>query len=321
MILIFSYVGDISTDLVVEWLNFYQYPVYRINSSLFFESKVSIDINNQNLLIDGQIIQLNKINAIWFRKFGLKKDFKYFKIKNINFKYAFQLHEEHRIVFDTLLYILKDKHWLTNPDKSQLNKGKVLLDALKCGLMVPRSIFTNNRNDALGFLSHSEGIYKSAYDSVFIDKNNSTYTMYTKCVNHKTLTSRTLPDIFSTSLIQSKISKQYEIRIFFLRGTFYSMAIMSQNDTQTRDDFRNYNWERPNRTIPYKLPPKIENKLKRLLLITGLNCASIDMIYDSNGEYIFLEINPVGQFGMIDFPCNYNLNKKIAQELIKMDKI
>jgi hypothetical protein len=34
------------------------------------------------------------------------------------------------------------------------------------------------------------------------------------------------------------------------------------------------------------------------------------------GEYVFLEVNPIGQFGMVSAPCNYNLEKKIAQYLI-----
>ena len=56
---------------------------------------------------------------------------------------------------------------------------------------------------------------------------------------------------FAPSLFQSKIEKKYEIRSFYLKGKFYSMAIFSQNDTQTEIDFRRYNDFVPNRTIPY----------------------------------------------------------------------
>jgi len=42
------------------------------------------------------------------------------------------------------------------------------------------------------------------------------------------------------------------------------------------------------------------------------------MIRARNGDFIFLEINPVGQFGMTSIPCNYFLEKKIAEHLIKM---
>ena len=48
----------------------------------------------------------------------------------------------------------------------------------------------------------------------------------------------------------------------------------------------------------------------------NLNCGSVDMIVDKNGEYVFLEINPVGQYGMVNEPCNYNLDHLIANYLI-----
>ena len=40
------------------------------------------------------------------------------------------------------------------------------------------------------------------------------------------------------------------------------------------------------------------------------------MILNKNNEYVFLEINPVGQYGMVSEPCNYFLDKKIAHYLI-----
>ena len=47
----------------------------------------------------------------------------------------------------------------------------------------------------------------------------------------------------------------------------------------------------------------------------NLNCGSLDLVLDNNGIYYYLEVNPVGQFGMVSFPCNYYLEKKIAEFL------
>jgi D-alanine-D-alanine ligase-like ATP-grasp enzyme len=90
------------------------------------------------------------------------------------------------------------------------------------------------------------------------------------------------------------------------------MAIFSQNDEQTKIDFRKYNHLKPNRNVPFMLPPEIEKKLIQLSKKIGVNCGSIDMIVTSNNDFVFLEINPIGQFGMVSTPCNYVLNEKIA---------
>jgi hypothetical protein len=52
----------------------------------------------------------------------------------------------------------------------------------------------------------------------------------------------------------------------------------------------------------------------------NLNTGSIDLICTKSGEYVFLEVNPVGQFSMVSFPCNYYLEEKIADLLIQKDE-
>lgn len=97
-----------------------------------------------------------------------------------------------------------------------------------------------------------------------------------------------------------------------MHNNFWSMAILSQNDEQTQIDFRNYNNEKPNRNVPYNLPDEIKKKIILLMEKLKLNCGSIDIIVTPKNEYIFLEVNPIGQFGMVSNPCNYNLHKEIA---------
>ena len=125
---------------------------------------------------------------------------------------------------------------------------------------------------------------------------------------------------FAPSQFQDLIEKKYEIRSFLLNRKFYSMAIFSQEDEQTRTDFRQYNDVKPNRNVPYNLPEKLEEKLLKLADSFGLSTGSFDLIKTKNNDYVFLEVNPEGQFGMVSYPCNYYLEKKLAEELIKSQK-
>ncbi len=49
----------------------------------------------------------------------------------------------------------------------------------------------------------------------------------------------------------------------------------------------------------------------------NLNTASLDLVKTKEGRFVFLELNPSGQFGMTSYPCNYYLNKVIAEFLCK----
>ncbi len=320
MILIFSYVGDLTTDFVIDWLNHYKYPVFRLNSSDFYNKTLRVDLQNQKIYLDEQEVPTHEIHAIWFRKFGLKKDFELFKNRETEIAVCLNLHEEHLALFKTICYILKDKNWLTDPELSELNKCTILLKATDVGLDVPQTYVLNSQKDVLRILEKDDYITKSLFNPSFIKKDEGIYSMYTKRITENILTENNLPSIFSASLMQKRIEKEYELRVFYINGAMYSMAILSQNDAQTIDDFRNYNWLKPNRTIPYNLPNEIKIKIKKLMRNVGLNCGSLDFIKSTDGHYYFLEINPVGQFGMIDFQCNYGLHQKVALELIKMDK-
>ena len=115
------------------------------------------------------------------------------------------------------------------------------------------------------------------------------------------------------------MDKVYELRVFYLAGEFHAMAIFSQNDEQTRVDFRQYNRRRPNRNVPYRLAPELAARLRGLMDDLGLETGSIDLMVARDGREVFLEINPVGQFGMVSRPCNYRLERKVAELLLRKE--
>jgi glutathione synthase/RimK-type ligase-like ATP-grasp enzyme len=116
-------------------------------------------------------------------------------------------------------------------------------------------------------------------------------------------------------LLQEKLDKKYELRVFFLNEEFYAMAIFSQNASDTSVDFRNYKDKKQNRTVPYTLPYNIHVCLLKFVKETNLNTGSIDIVVTTDNRFVFLEVNPVGQFGMVSYPCNYHLEKKVATYL------
>jgi glutathione synthase/RimK-type ligase-like ATP-grasp enzyme len=94
------------------------------------------------------------------------------------------------------------------------------------------------------------------------------------------------------------------------------MAIFSQLDSLTELDYRNYNLEKPNRTVPFSLPENIELKLELLMKGLKLDTGSIDLILNREGDYVFLEVNPTGQFGWLSKSCNYYIEREIAKHML-----
>ena len=96
----------------------------------------------------------------------------------------------------------------------------------------------------------------------------------------------------------------------------HTPASLANFDTTTVVDFRKHtDQEKPQRKVPYNLPNHVKKGLIQLMNELELNTGSIDILVDEDNNYIFLEVNPVGQFGMTSVPCNYYLERKLAKIL------
>jgi len=320
MILIFSDIDDISTNKVINWLNFYSVKYIRFNSTDFFNTKIKINPVDRSfqLNIKGIEIGSNEIKAAWFRRFSLTTHIDNFNI-SIDQKEQVRkaLFQDIDATVDYLFHCIPDVKWLNNPKSKSINKILQLDIAHKLSLKIPKTVITNDKSIIYDELTDSKLITKSIQSQLSLSIDNESLLAYTANVRESDL-NQILQ--ISPSLIQNEINKDIEIRTFLLGDELYSMAIFSQNDNKTNVDFRKYNITKPNRTVPYKLPIDIEEKLLAFAKYFNLNSGSFDIIRDINGEYVFLEVNPVGQFGMVSQPCNYNLEKKIAKYLIKISK-
>ena len=326
MILIISTGEDLSTDFVLEWLYRLGGNFCRVN---FFElllpdsrsNNIFYSLNENRLRINSKTIDLDSVNAVWLRKLGTYKKSSYYKssVGLVRFDLLAKNSTEFgAFVMSVLKNINQEAYWITNLKHVGQSKWQVLKKAREVGLKVPETYFINQKFDLEKIRQKEAIINKTIQEPYFIDKGRHYFSMYTTDICNEDV--KNLPERFMLSCVQTKIEKEYEVRSFFLDSDFFSMAIFSQNDPKTRLDFRNYNTVKPNRVVPYKLPDHIEEKLKTLMRSIDLNCGSIDLIRDKNGEYVFLEVNPNGQYGMVDHPCNYNLNKLIAEKLIYEDQ-
>jgi ATP-GRASP peptide maturase of grasp-with-spasm system len=313
MILILSKELDISTNEVMDWLLFYNQEIIRINTNID-ESQIKINSSEIILSSNNIIIDFQKVKSFWYRKNGIqiKTNNKIKRKTKTNKIFRSFLHYETKILSSFLEWFLSKKSGIGYLEDPYINKLKILCEAKKCGLLIPETIITTKKNK---LNPETKYIIKPISEGRKFKLFNRLRMMYTREVNLNQLTST-----FNPTLFQTKIDKEYELRVFYLNGKCYSMAIFSQKDQKTKVDFRNYNIKKPNRNVPYLLPQEIKNKIHKLMTKLNMSTGSIDLIVDKNQNYYFLEVNPSGQFGMLSKPCNYPLEKEIAKELIKLSK-
>lgn len=297
---------EISTDYLCKWMRYFKMPYVRLNGEDLFE-----------LEILSELPQNEEVGIAWYRRRihafpGLQYEFKDAHFENKRTLGDF-FNAEFRTLFNYILEKIAPPKWVNDPAMSmRLNKLFVLQLAEEKGLAIPKTEVLTTKKAVADFISqYPQAIIKPLSEVIFLeDSKDMHYNMLSKLLDAKGL--KYVPERFFPSLIQEAVAKKMEIRVFYLYGKFYAMAIYSQNNKNTKNDFRNYDHKRPNRTVPYQLPSPISAKLEALMQALGFNTGSIDLILTPQGEYVFLEINPEGQFGMVSHPCNYYLEREMA---------
>ncbi|MBP7316149.1 MAG: hypothetical protein KA968_13145 [Chitinophagaceae bacterium] len=298
MVVIFSIEHDSSTHKVMDWLSNLSEDFCIVYPSNFSHKIIEI--------ID--FVQQGNRPSFCFRKWDLKR-----------YKDDYLNTESFRLI-EYLYHLTKDNcFWLNNPYDYDTN-SKLLQHhyAQKVGLNSPDVCLVNSRHNLQQLLERSDKqfITKSLGSQIFKrDKTGQSLFAFTMMIEQDVMDR--IPNHFFPSLIQDYIDKEFEIRTFFLDGEFFSMAIFSQENEKTKIDFRHYDNEKPNRCEPICLPTEIEFKLSDFVTLMDTNCGSFDLIQDKSGEIFFIEFNPLGQFGMVSTPCNYMLEKRIAEKLKK----
>lgn len=300
MLLILTSKFEKTTNDITNWFWHYNVSFFR-----FTKTFQSINIGNKSLKLE----ELGEIKSYFYRK------------GNFIYKTKIELPEIHSylnndfsVAFDFIIQKLEQKPHLGNYFQRVPNKLWHLEMAQQAGLCTPAMLVTTQKKEAIAFKKeHASIINKSIKDSFTGTFEGTSYYNHTERVSDKTL--EELDDEFFLTLFQEEISKAYELRVIFVHEKIWAGAIMSQSDPTTSLDWRNYNHQKPNRIVPYKLPTEVEEKIKKFTQLADLNTGAIDMIVSKDKRYVFLECNPNGQISMVSEKCNYPIEKYIADFL------
>ena len=318
MVLIISREDDKSADDVISWLNYFDYPFFRINQG----DRIWID----SFAIDPTPdFQMRNIDTSISIKFSQLKSC-YYRVGCIDFDYFTEIagdlmgffHSERSSLSNFLYTLIEMKLPFIGSYYSEVRNNKLtdLALAQKIGLHIPRTIITNLKKDTWNFYNSCSSIISKPIS------NNVSFGKYYKFAIKPLSVSdiENLSEQFQPTLFQEYIPKKIDIRVFFVADQYFSMAIYSQGNSKTQFDFRNYDKLTPNRVEPIKLNKKTIEKLSEFSQKSKLTTGSFDLLLTEDGQITFLEVNPSGQFEWLSKRCNYHIEKIIAEKIISNEE-
>ena len=204
------------------------------------------------------------------------------------------------------LYHLLPCPWMNPPllDEAASRKAFQLAVASSLGMRVPDTIMTSDRDEAMSFIERN-GIGRTIY-KIF----SATHKVWreTRVVGEHDLASldalRLAPVIF-----QEYIAAVADLRVTIVGDSMFPMAIDSRG-TGYEVDFRVNLGDA--RTSAVELPDHVSDALRALMKRFGIVYGAVDLRLTPDGDYVFLEINPAGEFLFAEHGSGFPITDAVA---------
>lgn len=308
-ILVVTHSGDLHADLVTERLLARDARVFRLNLDQF-PAQYQLEVRQIDGAPTGALrhlptrseIAMTGVGAVWTRK---SADFRFLSDEDFGpQERAYAIAETHHML--TSLLLTTNGYWMNHPLASHgaMWKGEQLHRAARFGFRVPPSLTANDGDAVRRFRSAVGGdiIFKPlSSPSLGADEVDAADRIVPNLATtliapeHEDMLDalRELPGFF-----QQYIPKRYELRVTVIGERVFAARIDSQGDERTRTDYRDFSAE-----IDYAaetLPLEIERRCREFVRSYGLTFGALDLIFTPEGEYVFLENNPAGQFLFVE---------------------
>lgn len=319
VVLLISHSKDFFTiDRVAEAVRRKGGEPFRLDTDQFPESvQLTAQFNSSQsqhqLTYNHQSIHTEQVRSVWMRRIWEPQ---------FSSELAPQFRDacirESQATLDGFWDSLRNAHWVDDLQRIQAAKNKLyqLRVASEVGLVIPPTLVTNNPNSVREFFQQVEGkMVSKLLTAISRSMEPTDFFLYTSKVQAEDLEDaeslRYCPMVF-----QAEIPKQLELRVVFVEGQVFVGALDSSIYNDSTVD-----WRRSGVNVGswfvHELPESLIHQIKAFMAKLGLLFGAFDFIVTPSGEYIFLEVNPIGEWGMLEKDLNLPISDAIADALIK----
>ncbi|EAY24953.1 MvdD family ATP-grasp ribosomal peptide maturase [Microscilla marina] len=320
-VLIISWSGDNeSVALVTKAIEAKGGKAYRFDTDLYptqLMMSAGYEGNKRTLRLKGEQMDLDlaqDIDAIWYRRLRIGQEIP----QEINKQLYMASVEESKKTFAGMLgsmkkFTLDPYHKVRHTENKQLQ----LQIAAELGLDIPRTLFTNDAEAVKEFYHRVKAplITKMQHSFAVYDKEGRENVVFTNEITEEHLEDLEGLDVCPMTF-QEKVDKKVELRITIVGDQVFAAAVDSSVSELSKTDWRRDGVGLENAWKPYNLPPEVEAKLLKLMDELGLNYGAADVIVTHDERYVFLEVNPAGEFFWLDKLFDRQISEALANVLL-----
>lgn len=261
------------------------------------------------LSVDGRTVDLGACGSGWWRRpqpFTLHQGI----ANNVSgFAYT-ECHEAFAGLWAAL-----GINWVNRPDLDEVahHKPYQLAVATEVGLTIPRTLITNDPDEARQLVAEL-GPERTVYKTFLATEEHWRETRVLRPVELALLDRvRLAPVIF-----QEYVPAEFDIRVTAIGERMFAAAITAPADGYQLD----YRMDLAGATYrAVELSSDTEGMLRSLMARLGLVYGAIDLRRTPEGDDVFLEVNPAGEWRFVEERTELPLTEAMAQLLIDLDRI
>jgi len=194
------------------------------------------------------------------------------------------------------------------------NKPRQLRLARAAGLRVPRTLVTNDPAEVRAFAGEVGEVVAKMLTPLSISMEKAEMFVHTTRLGPADLAA--LDGLrFAPMVFQELVPKALELRVACVGARTFTGAIDARHSAEGGVDWR---LAKPGeaRWTEHDLAAPVAAALRRLLDALGLVYGAADLIVTPAGEHVFLEMNPGGEWGMLERDLGLPIGAAIATELL-----
>ena len=213
---------------------------------------------------------------------------------------------------------LGEARWVNPPgaQRDAEDKLRQLALAREIGWPVPSTLVTNDPERVREFWDAHEGrVVTKMLTPLSVSMEGGSPFVYTSAVGAGDLDHldglRHCPMVF-----QERIEKELELRVVCVGERVFVGAIDASRSAEGRVDWRRsrpseVGWTRGD------LPADVAEQAVRIVRRLGLVYGAVDVVRTPRGEHVFLEINPAGEWGMLERDLGLSISESLAHALLE----
>lgn len=267
--------------------------------------------------LSGNIIWGHEVKSVWYRKPDFPKHLRY----SVNEEVDRHNTLEAKQFFLYLMYFLSDIYSIGNHLYDKRANSKILQSkiAVELGMKIAPTCISNVKKDIVSFAENYEYIsLKCLRDHWMRTEDGKVYDFTTQKIASNLLEQQPREAFAQTVVFaQQYIEKKYELRVTVMGPYIFTCKLDSQDltpETGSIDWRQGYEFGLKHDMI--ETPEVIANFCKSYLSKLQLNFGCFDFIFTPNGEYVFLECNPNGQWGWIEDECHVPMSEALLDCLL-----